>query len=245
MMSDKFLEKSDRYMKKQSHSYIAFFDVDETIISIKSMFSFLQYSVQCSPFFYRLKNYFKYTRQINLMKKMSLQGRPRSEVNIQYYRYYKGIDKNVLKNLGARWHLKCLQEIEGFYHESILNEIAFHKKKGAKIVLVSGSFFACLEPIAKHVQADDILATSLEIINDKCTGKLLSYPVIGEGKARAIQTYMKGIEYLDCSSCYAYGDHITDLSMLNSVGNPVVIEKCHELLSHAKQNNWRIISALR
>ncbi len=230
-------------MNKPDHNYIAYFDVDETVISIKSMFSFMHYFATCSPIISRLKNYVNYAKQIRLIKKMASEGLPRSEVNIQYYRYYEGIDKKLLTILGTRWHSNCLQKLQGFYNQSILNEIAFHKNKGAKIVLVSGSFFACLEPIAEYVQADAILATSLEMFDEKCTGKILNYPVIGEGKARAIQEYMEKIHSSDYSNCYAYGDHISDLSMLEIVGHPVVIEKCSDLLNHARQKNWRVISS--
>jgi HAD superfamily hydrolase (TIGR01490 family) len=229
-------------MLNQQFNYVAFFDVDETVISIKSMFSFLKYYSQSLPLPYRLMDYIKYRRQTRLIKKLSAQGLSRSDINIQYYRYYKGVKESLLRTLGNHWHKKCLKEINGFYNQKILSEIVLHKSNGAKIVLVSGSFFPCIEPIADYIKADFILATSLEVAHGKCTGKILNYPVIGEGKAKAIQACLERIGYTNYSNCYAYGDHISDVPMLNIVGNPVVVSRCEKLIGHAKEKNWRIIS---
>lgn len=225
----------------ETRSYIVFFDVDETIINIKSMFSFLKFYYFNKPYPQKLLSIFRFYFQVYRLKLLSNLKKPREMINLQYYKLYKNENKIILNALGEAWHAKCLNEIDNFYNRIILKEINFHKSRGAKIVLVSGSFSACLLPIANHVNADYVLATSLETLNGRCTGEILNYPIIGEGKARIIKSYLHQIGYKDYSDCYAYGDHISDLPMLSLVGNPVVVANDNKLIKYAKQEGWRII----
>ncbi len=229
-------------MMRKLNGYYAFFDVDETLISIKSMFSFLQYYVKHAPDITRVTTD-KYHALIENIKFLSKKGVSREEINIKYYQFYQGIDEYILKKLGDEWHGDCLDNLKGFYNQVVVEELKKHRENGAHIVLVSGSFFACLTPIANHLQADAVLSTSLEISNSVCTGKILHYPVIGEGKAKAIKNYLSSINFYDYAQCYAYGDHISDLPLLNTVGNPIVYANCERVLKHARDHNWKIITS--
>lgn len=227
---------------KKINSYYAFFDVDETLISIKSMFNFLRYYTDNAQDSTQATTD-KYHALIENIKLLSKQGVSREEINIKYYQFYQGAKEFVLRKLGDEWHKTCLEGMKNFYNQAVVNELKEHKENGAHVVLVSGSFFACLRPIANYLQADAVLSTSLEIINGVCTGEILHYPIIGEGKAKAIKDYLNSVNYYDYAKCYAYGDHISDLPMLNSVGHPIVYANCDRLSDYARGNNWKIITS--
>jgi HAD superfamily hydrolase (TIGR01490 family) len=229
-------------MIQKTTRYYAFFDVDETLISIKSMFSFLKYYVDQMASDAQLGLEKKYNDLMKNIQLWSAIGVNREEINVHYYRFYAGVEQVLLSQLGEKWHRTCLKEINSFYNNKMIDELRWHKENDAYIVLVSGSFSACLEPIANYVQADTILATKLLIKRGVCTGEVLHYPVIGDGKAKAIKQYLAQRKYNDEVRCYAYGDHISDLPMLNMVGNPRVYANCEHLLRYAKEHCWKIIT---
>jgi phosphoserine phosphatase len=77
--------------------------------------------------------------------------------------------------------------------------------------------------------------------NGTFTGEIQGATMLGEGKARAALKFMaeKGARP---ENCFAYGDHITDLEMLNAVGNPRVVSGDPELESVARERNWPVIN---
>lgn len=220
-------------------NYYVFFDVDETIISIKSMFDFLKF-YYCHG--HRFMGQIKYFLTHAFIKSLVMRGKPREYINAFYYRLYKGKRELLVKECGSEWFRFCLENKKQFFNKRVLQELFNHKAQGARIVLVSGSFKACLEPIARYVGADIILASDLEVIDGVYSGKLTHAPVIGHGKAIAIQSLLRKEDYNSWQKCFAYGDHISDLPMLNLVGNPVAVQGDLELEKLAKANNWEVIT---
>lgn len=219
-------------------SYYAFFDVDETIINIKSMFSFLQfyYKTKYGNAFGQLFFYYKLMKVRCLVNK----GLSREAINIEYYKIFSGKKWSELLLCGEKW-FAAISKKTAIFNEKILHEIAHHKQNGAGIILVSGSFHGCLDPLVKKISADECLCSTIEIKNGFCTGKILSPPVIGEGKKSVIKAFLKKNNFENTSLCYAYGDHYSDIFMLETVGNPVVVGNCPKLLSYAKDRNWKIL----
>ena len=100
----------------------------------------------------------------------------------------------------------------------------------------------CLAPIAKAMQADDILCSQLEIENDIITGNL-NQQVIGLGKVEVMQKLLEK-DNIQAKSCYAYGDDISDLPMLELVGHARVVKKSDDMIKVANQNGWLLLEAI-
>ncbi len=165
-----------------------------------------------------------------------------SYLHRRYYKYYKGYHENNVLSLARPWFSDIESDIENIYIKSTLQEIEKHKKIGAKIIIVSGSFLPCLLGLSEKLGVTDIISTQLETANGTYTGKILSPQTIGIGKVKAIEEFLKKYNTIDPKDCYAYGDHISDLSMLNFVGHPYVIQGDLKLESYAKQFGWPILS---
>jgi HAD superfamily hydrolase (TIGR01490 family) len=214
---------------------IAFFDVDETLINSKSMFSFLKFHlIKTHP----LSGNTRFNIIWKLVKIMALIGVKRENINRLYYRIYAGESYEHLQKLGLEWY-ETVSADNDFYLTNTVSRLNELKNTGVYIVLVSGSFRPCLEPIAAHLGADEILCGELEIMNDQITGKM-TQQAIGHHKSLLSQKMMLELGVLP-KNCYAFGDHISDLDLLNSVGNPVVIKNCEALFKQAKKNHWEII----
>ncbi|HML83233.1 MAG TPA: HAD-IB family hydrolase [Thiomonas arsenitoxydans] len=214
---------------------IAFFDVDETLIAGKSMFSFLR-------LFYlrRYGNFGKYMYAFFMLRVKWLVkfGASREAINSTYYSVFRGVDVLQLTNAGLYWYEQQIKK-GGFYVEDVIGELKQLKQDGFLVTLVSGSFHPCLDPIAEHLNANHVLCTELECRDGILTGRLLQQ-TIGSGKAGAIQKLLEELN-VDASVCTAYGDHISDLFMLELVGAPIVVGRhSSQLVEIAERRGWPI-----
>ncbi len=228
-------------MLNKQPPYYAFFDVDGTLLKGKPMLDFLQYYY--SKRFSKLKilgniYYRLFTLKTTLLLAL---GKNREDLNKIYYRCYKGQDINWIKEIGRNWFSQMLNDRPNFYIQNIINELVNHQINGAEVVLVSGSFFACLEPFAQRFGIKHIISSTLEIKNNKCSGEILSPQIIGNGKKTAIRNFLGQRNFHDYQNCYAYGDHSSDLPMLSLVGNPKVIGGDSWMEEHARRKGWQVI----
>jgi fatty acyl-CoA reductase len=71
------------------------------------------------------------------------------------------------------------------------------------------------------------------------TGELSGAPVAGEARARMLASFARR-RNLDLSRSYAYADSISDLPMLEAVGNPVAVNPDSRLAKAARERGWQI-----
>jgi HAD superfamily hydrolase (TIGR01490 family) len=111
-----------------------------------------------------------------------------------------------------------------------------HAAAGDLTLLVSGSFPACLDPIARYVGADVVLCSLPEIRDGRYTGRI-AVPMLGEAKAAAVRGAAAEHGVLLAES-HAYGDHASDLPILDLVGHPVVVGDDPVLAGRARRDRW-------
>ncbi len=214
----------------------AFFDVDETLIRFKSMARFLAFYLA-----ERAEPRATFERLTGSLRVAARSGVPRDEINRRYYRLYAGESARKLSLAGERWlaHERLRGEV---FHLPVRDELRAHRQTGHDIVLISGSFFACLEPIACEVQADRVFGTQPVIRDGVLTGEIVE-PVIDTAKGDALRGYA-GSRGLPLEASHAYGDHASDLPMLTAVGHPVAVGDDRGLLEHAVAAGWRVLATL-
>lgn len=213
----------------------AFFDVDDTLISVKSMLSF-------QDFWYQKTGDSEGERAYREDLQRHLHpGVCWNFLNRLYYRHFAGRNPEQVAELGRLWLAHTKEANADFYHAQPLAELRAHQKAGRPVVFVSGSFPALLEPIAEELGVEHVLATRLEVEDGRYTGCLLPPQTIGEGKAAAIRDFLhkRGV---NAAHCFAYGDDVSDLPMLQAVGQPTVVSGGRELEARAKVLGWRVIA---
>ncbi|OLT25027.1 HAD family hydrolase [Nocardiopsis sp. CNR-923] len=212
---------------------IAFFDVDETLIGPKSMFSFLEFRFTSDG-----REPSAYDRAVADLRAMAAGGAPRQDVNRAYYRLMAGESTDRLRGLGRAW-FETASARAGFWHPPVVERLRRHRDQGDLVVLLSGSFFACLEPIAGAVGANWALGTRPVARDGRTTGEVV-VPMIGatKGTAARAAAAVRGVPLADCT---AYGDHSSDLSLLSAVGHPVAVGDDSVLGAHADRHGWERI----
>jgi len=227
-------------MKSTSHLMLdnqvfAFFDVDDTLISVKSMLSFQDF------WFDRFDDPEGQAHYLSDIREHMHANASWEQLNRLYYQHFAGRKVADVKSCGEQWFRSMQNRHAGFFHPVPLAELRYHQYMGHEVVFVSGSFPALLRPIADHLGVRQILATTLEIKGGCYTGAILPPQTIGEGKAEAIRLFLDATGGV-ASECFAYGDDISDVPMLEAVGNPVVVSGGRNLERHAINMGWKVIS---
>ncbi|MDC0708031.1 HAD-IB family hydrolase [Stigmatella sp. ncwal1] len=221
-----------------SNKYIVFSDVDETLIRFKSMITFMDYFLYKTPYAATPGAEEKRT-EFQAINEANTPTADRVALNRRFYAMFAGISQAELRERARTWMKDILARGELFVR-SAYSEQQEHRKRGAELVLVSGSFEDILNPICEHVGADRLICSELEVKDGVYTGKLLQQ-VIGDGKWDAISRYIDG-RGITLASCFAYGDHVSDLCFMEKVGNPVVVGDSPGMLEVARKRQWRVLT---
>jgi len=138
---------------------------------------------------------------------------------------------------------RCAQYFEKHFKKRIFKEavrlIEWHKKQKHLIVIVTNSLDYKITRIKEAVRADYVIASSLETLKGKFTGRS-SIINFGQNKARNIRKFAKRFN-ISLKKSYAYSDNSSDIPMLRAVGNPVAVNPQMRLKRYALHNNWKIL----
>ncbi|MFB7667272.1 HAD family hydrolase [Kitasatospora sp. NPDC056138] len=208
----------------------ALFDVDETLTTVVSVLGFLRFDLAA-----RGLPDSAFDEAMARLADARSNGR-REEANLLYYRNYAGRPAAELAALGREWFDR---ELAGgsLFHRRALAAFRGHQRQGHLTVLVSGSFAPCLDPIARFLGADLMICARPTVADGVYTGEL-PHPMIGRHKAEALAEAAR-THGLDLTRSWAYGDHISDLPLLESVGHPVVVANADPaLVAQARSRTW-------
>jgi HAD superfamily hydrolase (TIGR01490 family) len=156
--------------------------------------------------------------------------------------------REFLSDLCAGWDVQTVRDIVADTLHNIVDPLVFdeavslieeHQIAGRDVIIVSASGSEVVEPIGEMLGADGVIATRMQIADGKYTGEI-EYYAYAENKASAIQELAERNHY-DLSRSYAYSDSVTDIHMLEVVGNPVAVNPDKELRRQAESRGWPVV----
>lgn len=120
-------------------------------------------------------------------------------------------------------------------------QIALHKRQGHHVAIVSAATPYAVKPIAEALGLDDaFLATELEVIDGRFTGKVLEPACFGPGKVARTRGYAEALG-IDLAASYFYSDSASDIPLLDAVGRPVAVNPSRKLAHIADARGWPIM----
>src|SRR6266568_2149180 len=128
--------------------------------------------------------------------------------------------------------------VDPYIYLEALDLMDLHRALGRKVFIVSSSAEEVVRALTEHLGDVEVIATRAKIEGGKYAGELEFY-CYGENKAVAIREIAER-EGIDLSGSYAYSDSITDLPMLEAVGNPVAVNPDRDLRREAEKRGWQI-----
>ena len=216
----------------------AFFDLDKTIIAKSSTLAFSK------PFF----NQGLLNRRAVLKSSYA-----------QFIYLLSGADHDQMDRMRAHMTSMCtgwdVEQVKSIVNETLhdivtplvfaeaADLIAAHKLCGRDVVVVSASGEEMVAPIARALGATHAMATRMVVEDGRYTGEVAFY-CYGDGKVQAIRE-LAAREGYPLDHCYAYSDSITDLPMLEAVGNPSVVNPDRGLRKEANERGWPVLAFSR
>jgi HAD superfamily hydrolase (TIGR01490 family) len=152
---------------------------------------------------------------------------------------FKGLKREEIQSILSA---VLANELEQDVRVDLLDTLKEHQTKNHIVVLVSGTFEDLLRLLGEKIGVEHVLGTKVEFREGRCTGRVRGSACMGSEKIRRIQELMseKGLE-VDLSSSFAYADSISDLPLLEWVGNPVAVEPEEKLQAIAQERGWQIM----
>lgn len=209
-----------------------FFDVDGTIINGQTqrlLISYLYRQKKISLLFL-LKIYLWF-----LFYKIGIVSSGIS-VMTKSYKLLKGIKVEEFRRFLS---LFFKEQIKPRIYLQAIERINYHKERGDEVVLLSKSIKILIDIIKDYLNLPLSIATTLEIKNGIFTGEIDGPIIHGEEKVNAIKKLISEKNW-DLKKSYAYGDHFSDLSLLKTVGYPIVVNPDKRLKKEAEKYNWTI-----
>lgn len=214
-----------------TRSSAVFFDVDGTLTTDTTLFRFLDFWMAARglpPGSAR--------QERDRLRRMTEAGAPRDVTNRSYFRCFTGCPEKQVTESGDSWFRAELRQ-GGLLNPSVVAAFREHARRGTRTALVSGSFPALLDPLARHLGADIVLCTRPETVDGRHTGAV-DVPMIGEAKRTAVLRTLANLGVAR-RRAWAYGDHVSDMPMLESVGAPVVVGDDPDMVGIARTRGWR------
>ncbi|MGB1159027.1 MAG: HAD family hydrolase [Porticoccaceae bacterium] len=116
-----------------------------------------------------------------------------------------------------------------------------HRRAGDQLLVITSTNRFIVEPICKALGIDRVIATELEVVNGRYTGKVSGTPSYREGKVERLNNWLTANRQ-DIDGSYFYSDSINDLPLLQKVDYPVAVDPDPQLRAQAAARGWQIIS---
>jgi HAD superfamily hydrolase (TIGR01490 family) len=140
------------------------------------------------------------------------------------------------------WHEAYMQrKIRPIIRERAVALVESHADALRAIVTATNRFIT--RPIARELGIDHLIATEIEEVDGRFTGKPRGTPCFREGKIERLHEWLeeRGERLGDYESWF-YSDSLNDLPLLERVDHPVAVDPDAILRGKAEERGWPVIS---
>ncbi len=155
----------------------------------------------------------------------------------------------LLKGLTAEQIERVFKWIEDSYftrrlRPDMVDLLQRHHSQGHVTIILSGSFQGFLEVARSRLGADYAVGSRLRMDGHRCSGVTEKPLCFGKNKVTLLRQSISnlGLE-LDFGASFAYADSLTDVPVLEMVGNPVAAYADAGLVKLAGKKGWRVLPA--
>lgn len=124
-------------------------------------------------------------------------------------RFLSGMPMQALQEQGVSFAAQALPRL---LRSVAMRRLAWHKQQGHRCVVISASLELYVQPWAQAAGFDAVIASRLEQVDGRCTGKLQGGNCYGAEKALRLQALLGAKERY---TLYAYGDSRGDSELLS------------------------------
>ena len=114
------------------------------------------------------------------------------------------------------------------------------KQGGCRVILLSGSLQVLVNELKDRLGAEILIGGELEAADGKLTGRKTGIHPYGREKVTALYSRIDP-QTVDWERSWALADRISDLPVLELVGNPVAVHPDRRLRRLARKRGWETI----
>jgi HAD superfamily hydrolase (TIGR01490 family) len=153
--------------------------------------------------------------------------------------------RDAVAQLCTGWRIEQVRQIVNETLEELINPYVYaeaaaliveHRVAGRDVVLVSSSGEDMVRPIGELLGITDVIATRMAVEDGRYTG-VVDFYAAGVNKASAVRELAEERGY-DLATSYAYSDSISDVPLLETVGNPTAVNPDRALRRIAIERGW-------
>jgi len=213
---------------------LAIFDLDNTILNGDSDYSWINFLIDIDYVDkdeYEKKNQYFYDKYY--------------EGKLDYDEWaefalstIKGKRPEEIENLLNKFLSSVIEPMINIYALRLLHN---HYHNNDVMLLASATNSVIVNPIAKRLGFENIVATEVEIVNGVYSGKFQNTPALGEGKLQKVREWMRRNDFSDFKNTTFYSDSINDLPLLSAVNKAVVVNPDNKLREECEKRSWEIV----
>lgn len=217
---------------------VAIFDFDGTLYeeeTFKVLMSHLKnhpvYHTRFNKFFrWMLPRYIGYKMKVYPEVKMK-------EGSMQAY--LEAIDDMPKKEIMTFFD-EVAEKMQDHFNLDVVEKLNEHVEDDVFVMIVSGAYTPLLHAVLEGIHVDSLIGSEIPFKEDFVDKDTPIYHINGTRKNDKINEVLAG-KKIDWSNSYAYADSLSDLSVLELVGNPVAVQPDNSLNTIAEKRGWDII----
>ena len=122
-----------------------------------------------------------------------------------------------------------------------------HRVRGHRLVLTTATNRVLTDMTARHLGIDDLLATEVELVDGRCSGRTTGVLNMREGKVERLRAWLatQALPESLLTEAVFYSDSANDLPLLRAVAEPVAVDPDESLRRHAEAAGWSVLRLVR
>jgi phosphoserine phosphatase len=152
--------------------------------------------------------------------------------------YFKGLSEKSMARFARRLVAeKVVPRIPG----AVRLEMDGLRKKGYRILLMSGAPEFLLGPLAEHMGADAAMGTVYEVVDGRFAGGPCGDHLYGSAKTRILAGRCKTDLGMDFSRSVVYANDSSDAEHMRMFGTAVAVNPRKGLMRAAEEEGWKVV----
>jgi len=136
------------------------------------------------------------------------------------------------------YHRSFLEEkIRPIISNDAIKQVEKHRDQGDILLVLTATNRFITSPIVAEFGIENLLATEIEFIDERYTGKVLGEPCFQKGKIEHLKRWINN-RNISLDGSYFYSDSHNDLPTLELVDYPNVVNPDNKLRKIALKRNW-------
>jgi HAD superfamily hydrolase (TIGR01490 family) len=213
----------------------AFYDLDGTLVSSNVVHQYGWYARNAPS---RIDSWLRTARLLGSVPRfIVVDQQSRTKFNVIFYRSYRGLRREWLETMSTRL-------FDELFRPSMFSGaralVEADRQAGYQTVLVTGSLDFALGPLVRHFGFEHVISNRLVFRDGVATGEI-EPPLIAEAEKVATMRRLAGEYNVDTANSKAYSDSMSDLPMLEAVGEPSVVNPGRQLRRIAEDRGWPVL----